>query len=118
MKFTEEQYQKIVDAWDSHIMYTSKTRSVIEELKAGYLGMVDKALALANPLTREWAHDQFVEKEKKYVWRLKSDNDLVISKWTRGWFANNMPTSNKYFSETEIKNSPFEPKWFEKEEVK
>ncbi|CAK1234240.1 hypothetical protein LMG30234_GAICNKDF_00577 [Fructobacillus fructosus] len=33
-------------------------------------------LAIANTLTREWAHDKFVEKEKKYYWvSNKSDNE-------------------------------------------
>lgn len=118
MKFTEEQYQKIVSAWDFEDTYAEATQAVIDVISVFVNEDIqDEALAIANPLTRYWAHEQFVEKEKKYVWRLKSDNDLVISKWDRGWFADNMPTNNKYFSETEIKNSPFEPKWFEKEEV-
>lgn len=78
MKFTEEQYQKIVNAWDSQIMYKSATQSVIDELKVGYLNMGDYALALANPLTREWAHDKFVEKEKKYYWTHKNRNNICI----------------------------------------
>ena len=77
MKFTEEQYQKIVDAWDNQILYKNATQSVIDELRVGHLDMCNQALALANPVTREWAHEQFVEEEKRYAWTLKKLINVV-----------------------------------------
>ncbi|MDM7646790.1 hypothetical protein QUE93_07150 [Leuconostoc falkenbergense] len=129
MKFTEEQYQKIVDAWDIHIVHTSKTQSVIDELlKVGYPSMVDQALALANPLTREWAHDKFVEKEKKYYWNsiktdlagyhsrlFRAENDNVIS-YSRAELANNI-NEDEQLTESEIKAWGYNPEMFDREEV-
>ena len=133
-KFTEEQYQNIVETVNKYpdfgsVYYvqngwveskpTNTFNELIEALSYTVSGEseVNIMLALANPLTREWAHDQYVEKEKQYVWRLKSDNDLVISKWSSGWFADEFPTNNNHFSEKEIENSPFKPEFFDKEEV-
>lgn len=128
MKFTEEQYQKIVDAWDNQILYKSATQSVIDELKVGYLNMGDQALALANPLTREWAHDKFVEKEKKYYWNsiktdlagyhsrlFRAENDNVIS-YSRAELANNI-NEDEQLTESEIKAWGYNPDMFDREEV-
>ncbi len=111
MKFTEEQYQKIVDAWDKQILYKSATQSVIDELKVGYLNMGDQALALANPLTREWAHDKFVEKEKKYYWKLNGlylikdhlDGSIIFDSY------------KNLFTESEIKEWGYNPDMFDRE---
>ena len=133
MKFTEEQYQKIVDLQENDYKFSileengnghSFWRSLInvEPDVAVFVGtnkLLDELAALANPLTREWAHDQYVEKEKKYVWRLKTDKTSVISKLCGVWFLDKTPTEYNitYFSEKEIENSPFKPDWFNKEEV-
>lgn len=68
-KFTEEQYQNIVEKWDGEISYIEATKAVVGYLVVEDLGysISEQALALANPLTREWAHDKFVEKEKKFL---------------------------------------------------
>lgn len=68
-KFTEEHYQKIVEKWDGEISYIEATKAVVGYLVVEDLGysISEQALALANPLTREWAHDKFVEKEKKFL---------------------------------------------------
>jgi len=87
MKFTEEQYQKIVDLqkssyswsileqftdfsfWRSLISVDKKLTEFIHEND-----LQDELAAIANPITREWAHDKFVEKEKKYYWNsIKTD---------------------------------------------
>lgn len=119
MKFTEEQYQKIVDAWDSQIMYKSATQSVIDELKVGYLNMVDQALALANPLTREWAHDKFVEKEKKYYWSTKKRNEqgkpMVLFNGAGGIVQ--MMGPKQPLTESEIREWGYNPYMFDREEV-
>lgn len=134
MKFTEEQYQKIVDAWDNQNLYKRATQSVIDELKAGYLNMGDQALALANPLTREWAHDKFVEKEKKYVWQSKNEDNKGLSKQLYKSLSgmildysiqksNNMKSdkhvaqSNEKLTESEIRAWGYNPEMFDREEV-
>lgn len=130
-KFTEEQYEKLVkikeERFPSNLLaFSSYATSISEEISEldfelyqfiSEEEMWNQALALMNPATREWAHERFVEKEKRYVWRLKSDNDMTISKASANWYLDKMPTVNKYFAETEIENSPFKPEWFDKEEV-
>lgn len=126
-KFTEEQYREIINIWnngqdfdDTILSVSDYARKLNARLNYEYGDDVydySEAILLAFPNSRYWAREEFVEKENKYVWRLKSDNDLVISKWSSGWFADEFPTDNMYFSEKEIENSPFKPEWFEKEEV-
>ena len=101
-KFTEEQYQMIVRAWDFEDTYAEATQSVIDTICVFMSEYQDEALALANPLTREWAHDKFVEKEKKYYWNsIKTDSDDnhlrlfrhkngIISSYSRLGLANNI----------------------------
>lgn len=117
-KFTEEQYQQIVEAWDNDGDYKDALSLVIEvvdDFEDGY--SYNEALTLANPRSREWAHEQFVEKEKRYMWRLKTDKNLVISKLFDGWFVDEAPSGKMRFSEKEINNSPFKTEWFDKEEA-
>lgn len=127
-KFTGEQYQNIIDAWDSQIWYKSATQSVIDKLGIDYIDMGDQALALANPLTRAWAHDKFVEKEKKYYWiskdgtksgkmhrRLYKDG---FSKIHDIYIEDRYPKSeNEELTESEIMSSIYNPIMFDKEEV-
>lgn len=116
-KFTEEQYHKIVDDWEYETSYTKATKVVIDYLKnEDLIYTAYEALALANPLTREWAHEQFVEKEKKYVWRDKYTG-YVIYKMLNDWSLSATALGEKHFTETELENSPFKPEWFDKEEV-
>ena len=120
-KFTEEQYRAIVDAWESNNTYRQATTAVIQTINSFSNTFTDfngdQALALANPATREWAHEQFVEKEKIYTWYLKSDHDFVISTTDGAFFLDADPFGKTHFTEKEIENSPFKPNWFDKEEV-
>ena len=64
-KFTEEQYQEIINFDDFEVVYRlglvdSFVGEIIPFISNNNLQ--EEALALANPLTREWAHEQFVEK--------------------------------------------------------
>lgn len=118
MKFTEEQYLEIIRTYENNSGYDNKAMAVIRVVDNFNDSLsYNEAFALANPVTREWAHGQFVEEEKKYVWRLKSDNYLVISNLNGEWFLDKTPSDIEYFSEKEIENSPFKPDWFNKEEV-
>ncbi|MGH2326561.1 hypothetical protein ACQ7EN_08160 [Leuconostoc lactis] len=117
MKFTEEQYQKIVSAWDFEDTYVEATQAVIDVISV-FVTELDEgeALALANIATRDWAHEQFVEKEKKYVWRDKYTG-YVIYKMLNDWSLSATALGEKHFTETELENSPFKSEWFDKEEV-
>ena len=116
-KFTEEQYQKIVEAWNSVSGYVNKTKAVIDHLidvpNVGVVLRGDVAIALANPITREWAHDQFVEKEKKYYWKR---NGLYL---TKDNFDGSIifDSYKSLFTESEIVFWGYNPEMFEKEEV-
>lgn len=120
-KFTEEQYQNIVESWEFGESYTESTTAVIayvirQNIEVACMG--DEALALANPATRELAHEMYVESEKWYVWRLKTDSDMIVSKTANGyWYLDRFPALNKEFTRIEIEKSPFNPEWFDKEEV-
>ena len=127
-KITEEQYQKIVEAWNSVSGYVNKTKAVIDHLidvpNVGVVLRGDVAIALANPITREWAHDQFVEKEKKFHFILKDIQETQgerhhLVRSGRGAiiiypFAGN---DKPKFKESEIKLWGYNPEMFDKEEV-
>lgn len=116
MKFTEEQYRQIVEAWDSGMFYKDRTQAVVDVMcDENMVQSMAKGLALANPATREWARKQFVEKEKRYVWRCEGNS---IAKIGGEWcLVDEKRYGRHLFTETEIKNSPFKQEWFEKEEV-
>lgn len=132
-KFTEEQYQKIVKAWQSENTYVHQTEAVIDylidDLNVDVTLMGDEAIALANPLTREWAHDKFVEKEKKYVWSSKkADRDSnvltlyideygMVSTSYRKVHENNLRNENMLITESEIRAWGYNPEMFDREEV-
>lgn len=117
MKFTGEQYQEIVYMFSVAGDSEEETRLVAEYVSSiNHSSDYYKALALANPLTREWAHERFVEKEKEYVWRDKYTG-YVIYKMLNDWSLSATALGEKHFTETEIENSPFKPEWFDKEEA-
>lgn len=125
-KFTEEQYQKIIEKWDGEISYIEATKAVVSYLAVEDLGysISNQALALANPLTREWAHDKFVEKENKFHFILKDIQETQgerhhLVRSGRGAiiiypFAGN---DKPKFKESEIKLWGYNPEMFDKEEV-
>ena len=129
-KFTEEQYQEIVEAWEEEYSYPNAMRSVIEKIN-GYAPLLpdfnttNKAIAIANPLTREWAHEQFVEKEKHYVWTSKKtdNNGRRIRLYKK--FGDSIATTliNSFsdeldqLTESEIKAWGYNPEMFDKEEL-
>ena len=116
-KFKEEQYQKIVKAWRSENTYVHQTEAVIDylidDLNVDVTLMGDVAIALANPVTREWAHDQFVEKEKKYYWKR---NGLYL---TKDNFDGSIifDSYKSLFTESEIVFWGYNPEMFDREEV-
>jgi hypothetical protein len=138
--FTEEDYQTIVDVSDKTIkgIYFGSTPVGIfwEKLLDSRVGEKfllatygKEIMAIANPLTREWAHEKFVEKEKYYKWRLKnkkdSDGDSVFITKSgfdvirTGSFTNNQIKNGvvKFFTESEIREWGYNPDMFDREEV-
>ena len=144
MKFTEEQYQKIVE-----IQEESFPKTIISEgisiNDGGFWKVVSEKIpllseyvcdndlhfelaALANPLTREWAHDKFVEKEKKYVWNLKGQHkhtdrirlfkDLSDNSVSNYWAERySRASEQEKLTESEIKSWGYNPEMFDREEV-
>ena len=85
MKFTEEQYQKILNI-NFNTFQTDLVGELIKYLSVDgtiWDDFLNKAIAIANPLTREWAHDKFVEKEKKYYWTSKKRSVNDVNKKSR-----------------------------------
>lgn len=117
-KFTQEEYRKIVELHDKRDFSVDGVLDVINYFVHNISRArdidINRALAIANPLTREWAHDKFVEKEKKYVWKLNgfvllqslSDGSLYFEK-----------DDGYLLSESEIRKWGFNPDMFEREEV-
>ena len=119
-KFTEEQYNKIVKAWDFEDTYAEATQAVIDVIYVFTTEFLqDEALAIANPLTREWAHEQFVDKEKKYYWstkkKSKKGKPMTLLK-SAGGIAQVIGQKHA-LTETEIREWGYNPEMFDKEEV-
>lgn len=129
MKFTEEQYQNIIKATkdivnsgDMRLMGTNASISVHSKLYATdkvnqlpFRELENEIMAIVNPLTREWAHDKFVEKEKKYYWKL---NGLFLVKaMSDGSLYFNQLEDADLLSDSEIREWGFNPEMFDREEV-
>ncbi|GAP05105.1 hypothetical protein, partial [Fructobacillus tropaeoli] len=79
-KFTEEEYQKIADCFDKvnkkynmGLMNPNVLSQIADELfgKFNFIDDWEGIFAIANPATRDEAHEKFVEKENKYYWKSK-----------------------------------------------
>ena len=126
--FTEEQYQKIVEiAYEYQInsafgIIGDTTQESIgaevykTELNAeiDFYENANEIMAIVNPLTREWAHDNFVEKEKKYYWKLNG-LFLVKSASDGSLYFSVLEDANS-LSKSEIREWGFNPEMFDKEE--
>jgi len=130
-KFTEKQYQKIVDITDEYIKKSGwgligthpdePIGSIFEGtnliFQVNFSDINQEMMAMANPLTREWAHDKFVEKEKKYYWFLKNYEKTIRLVKVH---INNMITTSESdptaLTEVEVKRLGYNPVMFDKEE--
>lgn len=130
MKFTEEQYRGIVEAWDAKNSYSESTEVVIDmiinDFNESWKYDIGQALALGNETSREWAHEQFVEKEKRYVWTSEmktGDVFMRLYKSKRGYIGSTLVIENgetglyEKLTESEIKEWGYNPEMFDKEEV-
>ena len=138
-KFTKEQYQKIINIWNSSqdfddtiLSVSDYARKLNARLNYEYAYNVydyGEAILLALPNSREWAHEQYVEKEKKYVWSSKKadrdnnvltlyiDNYGMVSTSYRKVYEKNLRNEDMLLTETEIKAWGYNPEMFDKEEV-
>lgn len=133
-KFTEEEYQKIVGI-ANHLL---DNRSVIElstlddiyfqvqnsstnEERNKFKDLNQELALIALPKSREWAHDQFVEKEKKYYWRYKKtdeDGDFYhLIKDCGLILLDCRANGHEKLTETEIIEAGYNPDMFIKKEV-
>jgi len=128
-KFTEEQYQEIINFDSFKTVYRlglvdSFVGEIIPFISNNDLQQ--EAMALSNPLTREWAHEQFVEKEKRYIWQSKQETDSGDVKRlynaaigiADSFVEKTKPIHNgNLITETEVKKWGYDPEMFDKEEV-
>jgi hypothetical protein len=129
MKFTEEQYQKIVEAFDRQDDYIQVMKEIRElVISMCHYSEINQAILLAVPESREWAHDKFVEKEKEYRWIGKKLNingkHMLLYKSTDGdvrsilVHENGSQDTDEALTESEIKAWGYNPEMFDREEVK
>lgn len=122
-KFTEEQYLEIIKQADNYFPVTilhsiwqslsdNNNKELIDFVRKNNL--YNELTAITNPLTREWAHDNFVEKEKKYVWSSKKNVNGYVKRiyktntgMIRDYVITNKETidesSDELLTESEIK---------------
>ncbi|WP_338346351.1 hypothetical protein [Fructobacillus fructosus] len=133
-KFTEEEYQKIVDCFDElNEKYNMGllASNLVDEVFKKFIRDYDYQLywqeivAIMNPITRDEAHEKFVEKEKKYYWktkktdrhgkprRLAKDEDGAI--YFIGMVMKLGHTSK--ITETELREWGYNPDMYDKEDV-
>lgn len=130
MKFTEEQYHEIIKAWESQSFSLKRMQAVLEimSINDDMPSNIKEGLALANPASREWAHEQFVEKEKRYVWtskKVSSDGTRLRLQNTGtngvvrayGKYKDRKADWTEHLTESEIKAWGYNPEMFTKEEV-
>ncbi|WP_273720478.1 hypothetical protein [Leuconostoc mesenteroides] len=142
MKFTEEQYQKIVEiAYEYQInscfgiMGDTTQKSIGAEFyetdlseEIDFYENSKEIMAIVNPLTREWAHEKFVEKESEYYWTSKKEDDAGFAKRLYkdddGMIVDHVirkedpdKAEDEQLTESEIKAWGYNPEMFDREEV-
>lgn len=136
MKFTEEQYQEIINIWnngqdfdDTILSVSDYARKLNARLNYEYGDDVydySEAILLALPNSRYWAREEFVEKEKRYVWtseRKTGDVFMRLYKSKRGYIGSTLVIENgetglyEKLTESEIREWGYNPEMFNKEEV-
>ena len=130
-KFTEKQYNMLVEiqedqysddlffeskSYENSIAYTVAQKYDVLKWFIDTNDLGNEAVALMNPLTREWAHDKFVEKEKRYVWRLKTNNSYRLTTHGGATQVNISRSSESLLTESEIEAWGYNPEMFDREE--
>ncbi|GIC69584.1 hypothetical protein [Fructobacillus tropaeoli] len=133
-KFTEKEYQKIVDCFDRFkkdynmgLLNNSLVYLIQEELFNDFDLINDwpEIVAIMNPITRDEAKEKYVEKEKKYYWRYKKTNryghDIYLETYegliTLSAYKDEVVKYDEKFTEKEVIEAGYNPDMYEKEEV-
>lgn len=137
-KFTEAEYQKIVEIADRRLnntsvievyildnIYLDVQKSSTNEEQNKFKELNQQLALIAIPKSRDWAHEQFVEKGKKYRWRhKKNDNEgdpVYIDIDDYGVMAPHSFYSHQIdcqaFTESEVIEAGYNPDYYWKEEV-
>lgn len=131
-KFTQKQYEQIVAiSEDNAEAREEKTKEIIDYIfdnklmPAGRTEVLDRALVISNPLTREIGRGRYVEKENKYYWttkkldkygaagRLYKTTDDSI----KPYFDAIINDTDEQLTESELREWGYNPDMFDKEEV-
>jgi len=130
--FTQMQYEQIVAiSEDNAEDREEKTKQILDYIfdnklmPAGRTEVLDRALVISNPLTRDIGRERYVEKEKKYYWttkkldkygvrgRLYKTTDDTI----QSYFDAILNDTDEQLTEAEIREWGYNPVMFDKEEV-
>ena len=135
VEFTEEEYQNIIKNFNfARGNLSQRLNTVLEKFYEEFPmrlrdGMDDLIImAFINPVTRNDAHEKFVEKEKKYVWTSKKANSSgrhkrlfwqMSAKAVQDYFTNdeNAFDNSEFLTESEIEAWGYNSEMFNKEEV-
>lgn len=128
-KFTEAEYQKIVDCFDNlkkeynmGILNPNVPLHFQEEL-FNYFDFINdwpEIVAIMNPITRDEAKEKFVEKEKKYRWKYKKtdvDGDYHYLSRISGLIELSYSIGPAHLTEKQVIEAGYNPDMFDREEV-
>ena len=132
-KFTEEEYQKIAEIADQELNKTGlialiKLQRIYERVQESasskehnhFRDMNQELALIALPKSRDWAHEQFVEKEKKYGWRYKKndkDGEIYYLARVDGLILPRPIIFPHTFTEKEVIEAGYNLDMFDREEV-
>lgn len=131
-KFTQKQYEDIIEIGEEQAEdREEKTKQILDYIFDNNLmpafrtEVLDRALVIANPLTREIGRERYVEKENKYYWttkkldkhgvrgRLYKTSDDSI----KPYFDSEIYDIDEQLTESELREWGYNPDMFNKEEV-
>lgn len=134
-KFTEEEYQKIVEIADNQIKEHNRsvitaTSSFLETVRRECQKVIDynklwdleqEFIIICLPKYRDWAHAQFVEKEKNYIWKYKKtdeDGDTWYLEKDSGLIVPGFHSKTfDSFTEKEVIEAGYNPDMYDRKEV-
>lgn len=130
--FTQMQYEQIVAiSEDNAEDREEKTKQILDYIfdnklmPTGRTEVLDRALVISNPLTRDIGREHYVEKEKKYYWttkkldkygvrgRLYKTTDDTIQLY----FDAILNDTDEQLTEAEVREWGYNPVMFDKEEA-
>jgi len=128
-KFTEEQYQKILDIGNKDkgigIGWIIGNPLFVYLDSIGRSGDLNIASLFLILESREWAHDKFVEQEKKYYWTSKGEDSKGLKRRlyikadrVRDYFEDEfLYNENEALTEQQVYQWGYNPDMFDKEDA-